>query len=232
MLLEAEPDGTQDWGFAFKSAIWPLVPYQAQQLVRRLLRRGRPPAWIDPAFAARINLVDRLELGRAEVAFPSCEQRAIWREGTSGAMVHAMEATSRSGSRFGIEHSLPYMDRRIVEFGLALPAGQRWRDGRHKELLRRTMAPVVPPAIVGRRTNPSASHIYIQAIAAESPEGAEAPQSASERRGWVCGEQVRALRTHVQALYRSGDPQYAGPSWNVWGVVAMDLWLEAINVVQ
>ncbi len=231
MLIEAEPDGTQDWGFAFKSAIWPLVPYQAQQLVRRALRRGRPPGWIDPAFAARINLVDRLELGRAEVNFPSCEQRAIWREGTSGAMVHAMEATSRSGTRFGLEHSLPYMDRRIVEFGLALPSDQRWRDGRHKELLRRTMARVVPAVIVNRLTNPAADHIYVQAIAAEIPPQAEAPPPGSARLGWVRGDEVMAMRAQMQALYQSGDG-YARPAWASWMVFAMDLWLDAINVVQ
>ena len=228
---ESATDDFGGWRFACKAALWPLVPDAAKRAVRRVLGRGRPPGWLDPDFAARIDLSGRLAL-RSEVDFRYYEQIDLWREGTSGTMVHAIETTSRSGSRFGIEHWHPYLDRRIIEFGLALPHDQRWRDGRAKDLLRRTMAPHVPAAIAGRLTNPTANHVFIQAIAAELPPAGPAPRSASAQLGWVRGAYVQELRTRAQRLYQSGDPAYVGPAWIAWIVLATDLWLDAANVVQ
>lgn len=233
MRRECADDGLLDWPGAVKAAVWPLVPFGLQQLVRAMLRRGQPPAWIDPAFAARVHLLDRLALGRPEVDFRRREDRNIWREGTSGTMVHAMEATSRSGSHFGLEHSMPYLDRRIVEFGLSLPADQRWRDGRGKDLLRRAMAAHVPALIARRVDNPAADHVYIQALGAERPGGGEeARRSTAEQLGWVRQDQSRALRTQAETLYQSGNAEFAWPAWAAWLVRAMDLWLDAVTVVQ
>ena len=229
---ESQAEDFVGWQFALQSMLWPIVPAAAQRIVRRVLRRGRTPAWIDPAFAARISLVDRLAPRPSGIAFPSHEQVDLWREGTSGIMVHAIESTARSVSRFGIEHWMPYLDRRVVEFGLALPADQRWRNGRQKDLLRRTMASDVPTAIIERQSNPSADHVFIQAINAELPDGAEPGPSMSERLGWIRAGDVRASRARAQALYQSGNPSYAWPAWAAWLVLAMDLWLDAVNVVQ
>jgi len=232
MWSESKLDDFPGWRFAGQSAVWPLVPGPAQRRIRRTLRRGRPPAWIDPAFAARIDLVDRLAPREADVDFQTWEQIDLWREGMSGRMVHSIEAAQRTVSRFGIDHAHPFLDRRIVEFGLALPSDQRWRNGRHKDLLRRTMARHLPPAIVDRLSNPAGDHIYIQALESElPPHGAPVP-SACERLGWVRGREARSARARAQRVYQSGSTAYAWQARTAWLVLSIDLWLDAVNMVQ
>ena len=219
------------WPAIARAAVWPLVPAPLQRLVKRALRKGRPPAWIEPSFAARISLMDRLAQHEAGIAFPTFEQRDIWHEGASGMIAYSFESTARSISRFGVEHWHPYKDRRIVEFGLALPADQRWRGGRHKDLLRRTMAASLPAAVIDRTDNPDADHVFVQAIDAETgPRRFDALET--DRRGWTRGSELRAMDARMRRLYQSGISGYASPAWSLWGVLATNLWLEAANVVQ
>jgi len=229
---ESRTDDFPGWPFAWQSAIWPLAPAPVQRLVRRALRRGRPPAWIDPAFAARINLADRLAQRQPDVDFQTCEQIDLWREGMSGRMVHSIEATSRAVSRFGLDHAHPFLDRRIVEFGLALPSDQRGRNGRHKDLLRRTMARHLPPAIVERLSSPAGDYVYIQALESEQPAGSQPAPSACESLGWVRGPEALSARARARHMYQSGRAKYAWPARVAWLVLAMDLWLDAVVMVQ
>ena len=233
MWLESGEYDFSGWRSSLTAALWPVVPEALRTVVRLARRQGRPPAWIEPAFAARINLADRLAAIRAsDVPFQSYEQIDIWRHGRSGARTHSLETTARAGSRFGIEHWHPYFDRRVIEFGLALPADQRWRNGRHKELLRRTMAAEVPAIIVNRLSSPAGGHAMIHALEAERPDGSETHLSACERLGWVRGPEIRRMEARAHALYRSGDKGFAWPAWTAWTVLAMDLWLDAASVVQ
>jgi len=232
MWRESKDDDFDGWPFTLKSVVWPLVPAPAKGIVRRIARRGRLPAWIRPEFAERIHLRERLACALAvDVEFPTYEQAHIWQSGRNGLRIHGVEATTRAGRRFGIDHAHPFLDRRVMEFGLALPADQRWRGGRPKDLLRRAMAADVPAAIAGRLTSPSGGHVVMQALDAEL-HGRELTASACEQRGWICASQLAALHARAHALYQSGNPSYTWPAWNAWSAVAMNLWLDAVTVVQ
>jgi len=67
---DAALESFSGWPGAAKDTLWPLVPRPAKQIVRRMLGRGRPPSWLDPAFAARINLADRLAQHESSIPFP------------------------------------------------------------------------------------------------------------------------------------------------------------------
>ncbi|MCU1382701.1 MAG: asparagine synthase, partial [Acidobacteria bacterium] len=193
--------------------------------------RGSAPAWIEPAFAARTALADRLSRHTSPIAFASHEQRDIWHEGTSGMLVYSLETTARSVARFGIEHAHPFHDRRIVEFGLALPPDQRWRDGCAKALLRRAMAAHIPAAVAARRTNPAADHVFAQAIDAEG--GARAfDDLPTSRLGWTRGAEIQTMHMRLRTLYQNGSPGYGSLAWTLWGILAINLWLDAASVVQ
>jgi len=57
----------------------------------------------------------------------------------------------RNSMAFSIEARVPFLDRRLVEFCLALPAEEHLRDGHTKSLLRRSLAADLPERIVRRR---------------------------------------------------------------------------------
>jgi len=227
---ERGAEGFPGWEATAHAAVWPFVPAPVQRAVRRLLRRDPCPAWIDPAFAARISLPDRLAKHRVDIPFATHEQYDLWHEGASGMMVYSYETATRSSARFGVQHWHPYLDRRIVEFGLALPADQRWRAGRDKDLLRRAMASYLPPAVADRRTNPHADHVFVQAIDAEG--GLDAfDASALARLGWVHLPALHRLNADLRERYRTGAP-YGFQGWVLWQALAMSLWMDAINVVE
>jgi asparagine synthase (glutamine-hydrolysing) len=56
----------------------------------------------------------------------------------------------RNSMRHSIETRLPFLDYRVVEFGLGLPFGLKIRNGVQKAVLRDAMRDVVPDSILGR----------------------------------------------------------------------------------
>lgn len=228
---ESKADDFSGWRPTLQSIVWPLLSTETRRRIRHRLGFDRPAPWIEPRFANDIRLDDRLARRKPAVAFRSFEQQEIWQEGTSGTLIHAIETTTRGVSWYGIDHRHPFFDRRIVEFGLALPPEQRWRGGAAKHLLRRTMAPHLPDKITRRVTNPSANHALAQAIAAESRID-EVEQWTAVRRAWVRGPVLRKMYSEMQSLYERGDRGYGRPAWILWNVLATSLWLDAVAGVR
>jgi asparagine synthase (glutamine-hydrolysing) len=222
------------WPRVLKYTFWPLVPSPLQQSVRRILRRGRAPEWIDPAFAARVELRERLARHAIDLPYSSLARYDAWHEGISGSSAYLEETIERSCSRLGVEMWHPLMDRRIVEFGLALPSEQQWGNGRRKDLLRRAMAPYLPEAIAARIAGPNAIHLLFEGL---TPEGGRAlfQNMTAARRGWVREEVLLARYDRAEALYRAGDKGYAYLTMALWHAAAIELWartMAAETVVQ
>ena len=213
------------WPAAALATLWPLVPRRAKRMVRRALGRHRPPPWIDPAFAARISLGDRLAQHESSIPFVSYEQYDTWHEGTSGSAVHGLEMLDRATSRTGVEDWHPFLDRRIVEFGLAMPADQRWRDGRAKDLLRRAMASYVPPTVATRLVSPAGTQLIVRGIQTEGG-AALVHDMAAARLGWVRQGEVRAKFDDVMRAMGTSDEGRGAVS--LWHILALELWAKAV----
>ncbi|HEX3408698.1 MAG TPA: asparagine synthase-related protein, partial [Candidatus Binataceae bacterium] len=89
--------------FFLRHALWPLMPPAVRKFARRL--RGRPvvPAFIDPAFAQRIALADRLQEEPHRPAGMSFGQFALYESFKSGWVAHGVDIFDRSTARFGVE---------------------------------------------------------------------------------------------------------------------------------
>jgi asparagine synthetase B (glutamine-hydrolysing) len=53
--------------------------------------------------------------------------------------------------RYGVEVRMPFMDYRVVCYGLSLPLESKFRDGRTKAVLRAAMRGIVPDAILDEK---------------------------------------------------------------------------------
>jgi asparagine synthase (glutamine-hydrolysing) len=62
----------------------------------------------------------------------------------------AMEVNDRSAALLGVEMRYPFFDRRLVEFCVALPAGQKLQAGWPRSILRRGMKGLLPPVVQWR----------------------------------------------------------------------------------
>ena len=131
--------------------IKPLVPQSIIQVWRSL--RGRKqfqnsvPSLINSSFADRIGIKERarvLELPQSSVLTATQEQ---WLALTSGRFTLVLEQCDLAAATFSIESRHPFMDKRLIEFCLALPASQKLHQGWTRMVMRQAMNGVLPEPV-------------------------------------------------------------------------------------
>lgn len=208
-------------------AVAPLLPPALRRAIRRILGRTETlPRWIDPDFAKRISLRDRLRAKPAAPSFRSFAQATMYAIARGGVQAHTDEIDERSTAAFGIEPRHPFNDRRLVEFALALPEDQRWRGGVTKYVLRQALGPALPAAIRTRADKAEFSGVYPEALEACGGERLFASLESAAR-GWIDGALLRDMYREMRSLHARGEPGYAAHLGPLWMVVAIELWLQA-----
>jgi len=206
----------------------PLLPRPFVRFGRRFLGRREVPGWIRPDFARRINLGERIQsLGSVERKFESKAQESVYRYSTSGFQVFSDELAARTAAGFGVEVRHPLQDRRLAEFGLALPEDLRWRRDQPKFILREAMRGLLPEKVRGRLSKGEFSSVFIQALLRR---GEEHPFDSLEilHRGWMDVGKICTMYDEAVKLYRLGNERFASHVWTLWTIVGLDLWLNNI----
>lgn len=208
--------------------IWPNLPRWLRVSLRRMIGRRGLPRWILPAFARRIDLLDRLGIEPGPRRGRSFAQEDLYRTLWSGWQAQGNEAGDRALARCGIEQRSPFNDRRIIEFAFAIPEEQRWRHGKPKFLLRQAMNGLLPESVRNRNTKADFSHIFLQALRSQG--GARLFESLqTEQLGWINGEEIRRMYRRMENDYRIGNQRYASSTWPLWMVYGIELWLRALT---
>jgi asparagine synthase (glutamine-hydrolysing) len=210
-----------------KVMTWPLLPRAARKRIKAAIGYDTIPRWVNPAFARRIALADRLYPIAADPPFATIAQRSIFRDMTSGLMVHCLEDEERSAAESGLEIRYPFHDRRMMEFGLAIPEELRWRGGERKFVLRDAMRDSLPAGARARPDSPNAGSVFLPALRALADQGL-LRQPAIEREGWAQPGESLAFYHRILARERSGDPDYTDDVWPMWTVAAVELWMREV----
>ena len=210
----------------FRVGLWPLLPQGARRVVKKVLGRSGIPPCVDPQFARRSQLTQRLQEENGAKNFTSFAQRDLYRTLTSGWLSHLSETEDRSAAWFGLEQRHPLNDRRIVEFALALPEEQRWRGDEPKYVLRRAMANYLPETVEQRRSKAEFSHTFAEALKAAGGESLF-DSLAIASMGWVNRACVRQMYQQMDRLYAAGDEHYTQHLWPLWMIFGIELWFRA-----
>ncbi len=155
-----------------RDAALPFV--QAMEPVRTLrdtlwrLRQGKTPLpptgrYLHPDFARRARL-----LPMPPTVPPVAGARAVQLSLlASGYIDRRIEGWAASGARLGIEYRYPLLDRRLLEFVLALPPEQFRRGPESRRLMRRSQREVLPELVLRNRdkTDPARHRAYMDALA-------------------------------------------------------------------
>jgi asparagine synthase (glutamine-hydrolysing) len=205
------------------------LPEPVRDLLRPVLgAKPTPQPWIRPAFADRAALDDRRRPPPA-LAFATREQQEIHRGVTSLMQILGDEMEDRAAQASGVLHRHPFYDRRVAEFGLALPASARARGDETRVALRHACAEYLPPLVASRVTladKAEFSSTYVDAL--EAAGGKESfTRLRTEEAGWVDGEVLRRMYDEMFALYTRGDDAYIACTGPLWAVMGLELWLEA-----
>ncbi len=131
----------------------PKVPIFVSKLRRSLLGKGKLDE--NSNFGLNAKFLERpkvrnLSKGKTQANLPSLPQnvRAHQYEGlTSGLFTHTLELVDQSAASFSIEVRHPFLDKRLVEFCLALPPQQKLNNGWSRVVMRRAMDGILPEAI-------------------------------------------------------------------------------------
>jgi asparagine synthase (glutamine-hydrolysing) len=134
----------------------------ARRASRAILRKIRPAAhssgadrdWqslMNPAFAERVAMTERHRAFRKTLGYSArTEHEAHYRTLAQAVQPFALEVHNGAAAAFGIETRYPFWDRRVVEFCLALPPGQKLHRGWTRMVLRRAMGGVLPTEVQWR----------------------------------------------------------------------------------
>jgi hypothetical protein len=205
----------------------PLLPPFVVRAGRDLLGRRDVPEWIDLAFARRINLGSRLRWQAPEkIKFSNRAQEAVFRFATWGFQGFADELAERTAASFGLELRHPLNDRRLAEFGLALPEGLRWRRDQTKFVLREGMRGLLPEKVRQRLDKGEYSSVFVQALLAQGGES-EFNSLDIHNRGWLNTTNICTLFADILRLYREKSEAYVAHVWPVWNAIGLNFWLSA-----
>lgn len=103
---------------------------------------------IKSSFAERINLANHLKNWQVKPPLSLKEQH--WQQLTGGVITYILEQLDQYNSMFSLETRHPFMDKRLVEFCLALPSEQKLCDGWGRIVMRRALEGILPEQIQWR----------------------------------------------------------------------------------
>ena len=204
------------------AGLWPLIPAPHRARLRRAARR------VNGLDAERSWLRLPHELPPPVPDPPRGVPHATWEIACSlgsGWIAYFLEAAERIDAEMGVEERHPFWSRRLVEFALALPEAQRYRDGLSKVVLRRAV-PELPPMIAQRRTKGDFGSLMRDSLAALGGAGFFRTLGIAEA-GWVDGP---ALATRYDRLTRApaNDRQAERDLPILWMAAATDVWFRAV----
>lgn len=192
------------------------ISYQGELKERVLANgRGHPDSY---------EIVDRL-WRRAERERPGADllQKMTYLELKNRLAELLLMRVDKMTMANSVEARVPFLDRRLVEFALALPPELKVRNGEGKYLLKRAVAPLLPTEIVQRPKQGFSAPVseWFRGGLGERASRAIRESSLAER-GLLDYEQVDRLWD----AHRSGRGDWAFQLWNLYNVsVWHDLWV-------
>ncbi len=205
------------WQTLWRGAVWPILSQRLRACCQSI---WEVPEWFDPAFVARMNLRERM-LGPVDTfgfRLPSGRQQ-------SSMLLTAIPAVS-AGYHMDwgwIEMSYPFLDRRLVEFCLAIPCDQKTRPGEARSLHRRALGNVLPEKIAQRKSKRGPSEALCRALNREWPRLQDLFTDAR-----VCARGYMDARGLREAIDRARHGQKAH-SFEILKTLSLELWLRALE---
>jgi asparagine synthase (glutamine-hydrolysing) len=206
----------------WRHGLKPLVP--SWTLWSERDSRGCIDPIISPDFALHVGLEARVRVLKNQQSTPARTVREDqWRTFTSAHFPWVLELSDRCAAAFAIELRHPFMDKRLIEFCLALPPEQKLYQGWSRIVMRRAMAEIIPEEIRWRGGKTDMNPNFVRGLLKNSRAAlGEVVLDLSE-----CIEKyvnTRTLRDLYQRLI-SQEKVKIGDAMTFWKVVTLTYWL-------
>ncbi|YAF95739.1 MAG: lasso peptide isopeptide bond-forming cyclase [Nodularia sp. CChRGM 3473] len=106
-------------------------------------------------FAKNIGLNERINQLGGSTEAPLTVKEHHWRSLNQGLLVYTLEQMDQYAAMFSLEARHPFMDKRLIEFCLALPSDQKLYQGWGRIIMRRALEGILPEKVQwrGDKTN-------------------------------------------------------------------------------
>ncbi|WP_424019952.1 asparagine synthase-related protein [Halorientalis pallida] len=142
--------GLSTRGVLWRDVLRPLAPEPLRRLRHRLFDDDHyldgTLASLDHSFARESGLLDRLRADAVRGA-PRSQRALVRRSLTSGETTFNLELNHHAAAAHGVEPRYPYLDKRLVEFAVALPPGVNVQGGLDRTLVRNGLSSILPEAV-------------------------------------------------------------------------------------
>lgn len=117
---------------------------------------------VNPDFARCLDLAERVQNFDPVRSLPHSDREEQSRSFNSGGFPLVLEQGDRGAAACSIEARHPFMDKRLIEFCMALPASQKLKHGWTRSILRQAMQDILPPSVQwrGGKTNMTPNCLY------------------------------------------------------------------------
>ncbi|MDY7031664.1 MAG: asparagine synthase-related protein [Thermodesulfobacteriota bacterium] len=153
----ATVEGLSRWALLKSEVLSVLAPSLIRRFYHLIRRRPSNTDWISrsaihPSFAQHIDIKNRSRMnGHSLVAYTLPDTRVMLCNAVSPTnLTSSIEDMANSHAIFGQEQLHPLLDRRIVEFCLAVPPEQFMQNGWRRSLIRHAMEGILPPKVQWR----------------------------------------------------------------------------------
>ena len=138
------------WEFGFKPALTSLKLKLRPKHLSKTTSKFALPDLVKPEFAEQINLTHRIHPETpTKLPIPAAREEH-WQALNHGMLSYILEQLDRCAAAFSLEVRHPFMDKRLIEFCLALPAEQKLNHGWSRMILRRALTNSLPEAVQWR----------------------------------------------------------------------------------
>jgi asparagine synthase (glutamine-hydrolysing) len=138
---------------------------------------------------------------------------------------HMLEAADNAAAAFGIEARYPFFDRRLIEFCLALPPGQKLSGGWNRAVFRRAMEGVLPPEIQWRSSKGDLSPNFRRRLLENN---VDVFNGIVAREDGIFGNyvDVNAMRDAIRQCRATAEPARSRNMIGLFTAANLALWLE------
>lgn len=186
-------------------------------------QKAELPAQINPEFAERIRLRDRMQHREKLPPFENKGQASMWDSLTMPWSFHVFEVGERDSCAAGIEARHPLEDRRIVEFGFAVPNNLRIRRGENKFVLRQALGNLLPESVKQRTDKADFSSIFYDSYRLLVQGGTEIGRHFV-REGWLLERKLSDMNRRMKQMTSHLEGESWNDLWTLWMIYGTELW--------
>ena len=211
--------GEVPWSRLAHETIAPLVPAPLGRIAS-LVKHDTAFSWVSRSLLRDADVFDRMRR-RPDESGPTHAVTGMIRSLVDASATSAWEEQERLAARFHQDDRMPYLDRRVIDFALALPETLRSQPGSPKDFTRRAWNGKIPGSVINTLDTPDFTFQVVDALRSLGGP-ARFDTLAIAEAGWVDRDAIAALS---HELFAPAVPRHRiGNAWKLWAVVTVDEW--------